>query len=215
MSQRLTPEEIAQLSEEEELAALDVVNREALAALNAGGLLNSLRLAACAYFQTVLQGKSYKRSPKTKITITDPVLGEKKLEYKTHIAPFTSTWGGRCTVYPQTIVVSLVHCVPNAPKKTQFEAKLVLFLAPESKVQLALHQPHTARADLERIGRLVAGFLRDPDSALAASGTDCAFCGRLLTDPESRRRGYGPECVKKRGDLIRHIAIYGPPKSRD
>jgi len=27
----------------------------------------------------------------------------------------------------------------------------------------------------------------------------CRYCGRSLTDPESRMRGYGPDCAAERG----------------
>jgi hypothetical protein len=49
---------------------------------------------------------------------------------------------------------------------------------------------------LARAAALVCDFLADPAKVLARSADNCCVCGRALTDPVSRGRGVGPECVR-------------------
>jgi hypothetical protein len=59
-------------------------------------------------------------------------------------------------------------------------------------------------ADAARYYRSLNQFERAHyyETALIEAGR-CKRCGRLLTDPDSVERGYGPECVKKDRPEIR------------
>lgn len=40
-------------------------------------------------------------------------------------------------------------------------------------------------------------FAADPDAVFALESRRCCLCGKSLTDPASRQRGIGPECLRK------------------
>lgn len=45
----------------------------------------------------------------------------------------------------------------------------------------------------------------DPGAAIGRNKSNCAICGRKLTDPESQARGVGPECKRMFDFLVRHM----------
>jgi hypothetical protein len=45
----------------------------------------------------------------------------------------------------------------------------------------------------------------DPGAAIGRNKSNCAICGRKLTDPESQARGVGPECKRMFEFLVRHM----------
>jgi hypothetical protein len=53
-----------------------------------------------------------------------------------------------------------------------------------------------ADAALATLAQLLRDWQADPASVLARSVDHCCVCGRVLTDPPSRGRGVGPECVR-------------------
>jgi hypothetical protein len=52
-------------------------------------------------------------------------------------------------------------------------------------------------AELSRqVVNLAGEFLADPEAAFARSADHCCVCGKTLTEPLSRSRGIGPECMR-------------------
>jgi hypothetical protein len=55
----------------------------------------------------------------------------------------------------------------------------------------------TIRDDLGRIAATIGDYLDDRRAVLARSCDRCCICDKYLTDPQSRGRGIGPECIRK------------------
>jgi hypothetical protein len=55
----------------------------------------------------------------------------------------------------------------------------------------------TVVSDTERLSATVEDFLSDRRRVLAREHDNCCICGRGLTDPLSRSRGIGPECITR------------------
>jgi hypothetical protein len=77
--------------------------------------------------------------------------------------------------------------------------------AREVTIQLSADKAHisswainTAEAQLPRALAVLDNFLADPDQVFAKSAESCCVCHKTLTDPVSRSRGVGPECLRVR-----------------
>lgn len=54
-----------------------------------------------------------------------------------------------------------------------------------------------AVAELETLAAFFVAVGRDPEATMATGARGaCGLCGKVLTDPESMRRGIGPECYR-------------------
>jgi hypothetical protein len=78
-------------------------------------------------------------------------------------------------------------------------------LQPDGSLRLSRWNPN--RDNHEEQLAAVADFLErlgdDPFAAIKRNSTNCALCGRALTDDRSRARGFGPECVKSADAIAR------------
>jgi len=69
-----------------------------------------------------------------------------------------------------------------------------------------------AVAELETLAAFFAAVGSDPEGTMAAGARGaCGFCGRALTDPESIRRGIGPECYRSLVKVNAVIASFQSP----
>jgi hypothetical protein len=57
--------------------------------------------------------------------------------------------------------------------------------------------PPQADAALTTLVQLLRDWRENPGAVLARSTDHCCCCGRVLTEPVSRGRGIGPECIKQ------------------
>jgi hypothetical protein len=178
-------------------------------------MLVALRRAASGYFRARTAGKTYKRDPAIKITISVPAeVGEP--EAKLVIHPGIYSQGGRdnrrVTVRADWIGLVLIHLIPDrdSGRFKQVE-RIGVGLFSDGTVRLGRRYLRTSDVDAERLCSTAGRFLENPAAAVAASGTHCAFCGRALTDPQSRARGIGPECFGHYGDFLRYMTPAGEP----
>jgi hypothetical protein len=66
----------------------------------------------------------------------------------------------------------------------------------------------------ELVRQRVLDFIGAPDAQMQLAGRlwgHCCICGKELTDPISLERGIGPECIKRKIDSIKHLAVEGHP----
>ena len=69
--------------------------------------------------------------------------------------------------------------------------------------------PEKAQAVADELRRVLVAFLENPAGYLARGWPSCGLCGRALTDPSSRLRGFGPDCAGRFGELERRL-VGGP-----
>lgn len=171
-------------------------------------MLATLRHAASRYFHARSDGKVYRRDPALKITIVAPA-AEGAPAAKVMIYPGVSRRDiedtRQVTVEAGWIRLTLCHLVPHEGK-VEYRERITLVLDSNGEVRTGRYFPRTSDVDAERTCTTAARFLEDPPAAVAASGTHCSFCGRALTDPDSRARGIGPECFGHYGDFLRYIS---------
>ena len=84
-------------------------------------------------------------------------------------------------------------------------------------VRLTSGTSDRAEGDLLVVAEVIETLKADPEAVLrrrAHVWPHCCFCGRGLTDPDSRHRGYGPECAQQmrlaHGGAVRQMT---PPSS--
>jgi len=71
-----------------------------------------------------------------------------------------------------------------------------------------------ALAELETLVGFLTAVGRDPEGTMAAGARGaCGLCGKALTDPESIRRGIGPECYRSLIKVNAVVASFQPPES--
>lgn len=175
------------------------------------GVFRAIHTAAARHFGEVTAGKAYRRSPALRITLRDPAAGPDDVEHHLMVSPEARTSRGRCDVHPDRVTLTLVRCLPgDCPGTYKPDRRLNLGLRPDRDPAITLHYPRNVDVDAARLCRVAARFVADPAAAVAASGTHCSFCSRPLTDPESRRRGIGPECFSKFGDFLRRLIPLDP-----
>jgi hypothetical protein len=64
--------------------------------------------------------------------------------------------------------------------------------------RMGRHRFNLSQADpLATLVQLLRDWRENPRAVLARSTDHCCVCGRVLTDPVSRGRGIGPECIKQ------------------
>lgn len=61
------------------------------------------------------------------------------------------------------------------------------------------------RAAFEMVEGHLDMLSTDPGAAIGRNKSNCAICGRRLTDPESQARGVGPECKRMFEFLVRRM----------
>jgi hypothetical protein len=67
-----------------------------------------------------------------------------------------------------------------------------------NKARISSWAINTAAAQLPRALAVLNNFLADPDQVFAQSSNSCCVCHKTLTDPVSKNRGVGPECLRVR-----------------
>jgi hypothetical protein len=173
-------------------------------------VLSRLRDAAAGYFRQRSHSRVYRRNPAFKITIRTPEVDDEP-SARMVIYPDASTSGRRSTrqvrVEPDRIYLLLVHVLCRTISGREcLQERLRIVLLPDGTTRLERFSRRTGHVDAEQLCSIAARFLEDPSAAVAASGTRCAFCQKLLTVPESRARGIGPECFGHYGDFLKYIA---------
>jgi hypothetical protein len=165
-----------------------------------------LRAAAARHFDAATRGRIFPRSPGLKVTIPAPPDGAMV------ITPSVRKDGYRgarqVTVGPDRQWLNLERRVLSANGKSYKPIhRLTVAVNPGEAPRITSWHPATVEAEAERLCATAEQFVADPAGTIAASGTHCGFCGRALTDPESRRRGIGPECFGRWGDFMNYLTV--------
>lgn len=176
-------------------------------------VLRALGRAAGGYFRSRSEGAIYKRDPALKITLVVPD-GEDGIRAKVAISPGIATNHRRGDDRRVSVDPSCVHLVlfqinlnakPGMWGSKWYECFSVRACLSGEVQREGRWYPMECDVHAEKLCTTAARFVADPAAAVAASGTNCAFCGRALTDPQSRIRGIGPECFGHYGDFLHHL----------
>ena len=68
-----------------------------------------------------------------------------------------------------------------------------------NEIRLTRWHPDHVDEDLIAVAEVIEALNADRDGLLARESDWCCFCGKALTDPNSRSLGYGPDCAKLYG----------------
>jgi hypothetical protein len=155
--------------------------------------LESFRRVLAAYFGRVTEGREYKRRPNVSILLHAPG------EPPARLAALPS-WDRRSKRF-NAGEIDLEMLVERSHYMNPWHPVLCLTLAERGPrvTRESLSEEEDFRA---RMLRLVDSFLADPAAVITQRAAWCGFCGRALTDEQSRARGVGPECLRRRGTLF-------------
>jgi hypothetical protein len=101
---------------------------------------------------------------------------------------------GSKTINPDTVVCELLY---ESERKGGFvwEIAMAILLQSGRRARNKSHYPLRVETDFFRLINVVTDFIDNAPMVIARNHSNCAICGKRLTDTTSRARGIGPECI--------------------